>query len=146
MNGWSGHSRSYLRMRCRVIARQRSHVSTIAFIFPGELIIEPLNIHFELRCNDFSCSRSVIISVMTRPGVFASVRQLLLNTELLRHKSPVLIEPLKFSDEIRQKISVRIDKPIQLIPMRRRVDASGAAVLDPINKFFEAHFLPELQR
>ena len=32
---------------------------------------------------------------MTRPGVFASVRQLLLQTELLRHKSPILIEPLE---------------------------------------------------
>ena len=74
------------------------------------------------------------------------VRQLLLNTELLGHKSPVLVEPLEFSDEISQQISVGIDKPIQLIPMGRRMDASGAAVLDSINKFFEAHFLPELQR
>src|SRR6266436_7214344 len=100
MNGGSGHSRSYLRMRCRVIARQRSHVRTIAFILPGKLITEPLNIHFELRCNDISCSRSVILSVMTLPRVRASVRQLLLQTELLRRKSPILIEPLEFSDEI----------------------------------------------
>src|ERR1051326_7813451 len=83
---------------------------------------------------------------MAATGIRSPVRQLLLNTELLRHKSPVFVESLKFSDEIGQQISVRIDKPIQLIPMRRRVDASGAAVMDPINKFFEAHFLPQLYR
>src|SRR5205814_8425475 len=133
-------------MRCRVIARQRSHVRTIAFILSGKLIIEPLNIHFELRCNYISGARSIVFSVMAPSRIRSLVRQLLLNTELLGHKSPVLVEPLEFSDEISQQISVGIDKPIQLIPMGRRMDASGAAVLDPINKFFEAHFLPELQR
>src|SRR5438034_8961763 len=133
-------------MTCRVIARQRSQVSTIAFILSRKLITEPLNIHFELRCNHISCSRSVILSVMTRPGVFASVRQLLLQTELLRHKSPVLIESLKFSDEVGQHVSVGIDEPIQLIPVRRGMDARGTAVLNPIDKLFEAHFIPELER
>ena len=74
------------------------------------------------------------------------MRQLVLQTELLRHESPVLVESLKFSDKIGQRISVGIDKPIQLIPMRRGMDASGTAVLDPIDKLFEAHFIPELQR
>ena len=81
-------------------ARKRSHVRTIALILSCELIIEPLNIYFELRRNDFSCSRSVILTVMTPPGVFASVRQLFFHTELLRHKSPILIKSLKFADEI----------------------------------------------
>src|SRR5882724_9509461 len=130
-------------MRCRVIARQRSHVRTIAFILSGKLIIEPLNIYFELRCNDISCSRSVILSVMTRPGVCASVRQLLLHTQLLRHKSPILIEPLEFSDEIRQQISVCIDKPVQLVSVRGRMHACGAAVMDPIDKLFEVHLVPK---
>src|SRR6266700_3654535 len=125
-------------MTCRVIARQRSHVSTIAFILSGKLITEPLNIHFEFRCNDISGARSIVLSVMAASRIRSLVRQLLLNTELLGHKSPVLVEPLEFSDEISQQISVGIDKPIQLIPMGRR--------MDPINKFFEAHFLPELQR
>src|SRR5213079_1079615 len=133
-------------MTCRVIARQRSHVRTIAFILSGKLITEPLNIHFEFRCNYISGARSIVFSVMAASWIRSPVRQLLFNTELLRQKSPVLVEPLEFSDEISQQISVGIDKPIQLIPMGRRMDASSAAVLDPINKFFEAHFLPELQR
>src|SRR5262249_27202830 len=115
-------------MTCRVIARKRSQVSTIAFILSGKLIAEPLNIHFELHCNDISCSRSVVLSVMARPQIRALVRQLLLQTKLLGHKSPILIEPLKFSDEIRQQLSVGIDKPIQLVPVRGRMDASCAAV------------------
>src|SRR6185369_15398577 len=98
--GWSGHSRSYLRMRCRVIARKRSHVRTIAFILPGELITEPLNIHFELRCNNLSRSRRVILGVMTLPRIFASMRQVLHYPEPLRHKSPILIEPLESPDKI----------------------------------------------
>src|SRR5205085_12112778 len=115
-------------MRCRVIARQRSHVRTIAFILSGELITEPLNIHFELRCNDISCSRSVILSVMTRPGVFAPVRQLPLNTELLGHKRPVLVQPIEFNDEISQQISLGIDKKIQLITKARRMEANAQSV------------------
>src|SRR4029079_6427410 len=126
-------------MRCRVIARKRSHVRTIAFILFGELITEPLNIHFEFRCNDFACTRSVILGVMTLAGVFASVRQLLLHTELLRHESPILIEPLEFSDEICYQLSVWIDKPVELITVWGRMHARGAAVLNPINKLFEAH-------
>src|SRR5206468_7032651 len=108
------------------------------------LITEALNIYFELRCNDISCARSVILSVMTVPEVCAPVRQLLLEPELLRHKRPIFIEPFKFSDKIGQQISVRIDEPIQLIPVRRRMHASSATVLDPINKLFEAHLVPEL--
>src|SRR4026208_2566295 len=131
-------------MRCRVIARQRSHVRTIAFILSGELITEPLNIHFELCCNDISCSRSVILPVMTLPGVFASVGHLPHQTQLLCHKSPILVEPLEFSDEISQQTSVCIDKPVELMPVRGRMHACGAAVLDPINKLFEAHRVPEL--
>src|SRR6476660_1685853 len=115
-------------MRCRVIARQRSHVRTIAFILPGELITESLNIYFELRCNDISCARSVILRVMPLPGVFASVRQLFLHTKFLRHKSPILVEPLESSDEIGQQIAVRIDEPIELVSMRRRMHTCGTAV------------------
>jgi len=54
------------------VSRDRSpasHVSTIAFILPGKLITKPLNIHFELSCNDISCSRSVVISVMSARGL-----------------------------------------------------------------------------
>src|SRR5262249_54619993 len=101
-------------------------------------------IHFELCCNDISCARSVILSVMTRSGVFASMRQFLLHAEFLRHKSPILIESLEFSDEIGQQISVCIDKPVELVPVRGRMQACGTAVLDPIDKLLEAHLVPEL--
>ena len=83
---------------------------------------------------------------MTRPRVGSLVWQCLLETELLCHRSPVLVELFKFPDEIGQQISVCIDKPVELVPVRGRVHASCAAVLDPIDKLFEAHLVPELQR
>src|SRR5438128_45319 len=131
-------------MTCRVIGRKRSHVRTIAFIFSGKLITEALNIHFELHCNDISCPRGVVFSVMACPGILASVRQFLLQAELLPDKSPILVESLEFSDKIGQQISVWINEPIQLIPMRGRMYARRAAVLDPIYKLFEGHLIPEL--
>src|SRR5213076_3002367 len=45
-----------------------------------------------------------------------------------------------------EHISVGIDKPIQLVTMRRRVNASCAAVLNPIDKLIEGHLVPDLQR
>src|SRR5438094_10013074 len=98
-------------MTCRVIARQRSHVRTIAFILSGKLITEPLNIHFEFRCNYISGARSIVFSVMAPSRIRSLVRQLLLNTELLSNKSPVLVDPLDLSVELTQQISVGIDKP-----------------------------------
>jgi hypothetical protein len=37
---------------------------------------------------------------MARPAVLAPMRQLLLKAEFLSHKSPILVKPLKPSDEI----------------------------------------------
>src|SRR5947207_8876651 len=121
-------------MTCRVIARYRSQVRTIALILFGKFIAEPLNIHSELVRNHVACPRIVVLSVVPRPRVDSSMRQLLVDTELLRHKSPVLVEPLEFADEIGEHISIGIDKPIQLIAVRGRMNASSAAVLDPIAK------------
>lgn len=73
------------------------------------------------------------------------MRQLLGNAELLRHKNPVLFQLLEAADEIGEQISVRINKPIQLIAVRRRVNASAAAVLDPVHKLLKCHFIFELQ-
>src|SRR6266513_4014741 len=66
------------------------------------------------------------------------------DTELFRYKSPVLVESFEFPNEIGEHSPIRIHKPIQLIAMRRRMDAGAAAVLDPIDKFFESHFVSEL--
>src|SRR5260370_30331836 len=74
------------------------------------------------------------------------MRQLFAKTEVLRHKSQVPLEPLKFSDEIGKHISVGIDKPIQLITMRRRVNTGCAAILNPIDKLFEGHLVSQLYR
>src|SRR6266516_5830954 len=133
-------------MRWRVIARYRSPLRTMAFILFGKLIAEAFDIHFELASDHVSRSGRIILSIMSCPGIGTPVWQFLVYTELLRHESPILVEPLKFSDEIGQHISVRIDKPIQLIAMRRRVNAGCTAVLDPIDKLFECHLVSELQR
>src|SRR6266496_355747 len=133
-------------MRWRVIARYRSQVSTIAFILLGKFIAETLDIYSELVRNHVSCAASVVLRVMSFAGVGSPMRQLFIYTELLRDKSPVLLQPLEFSDEIGEHISVGIDKPIQLVTVRRRVNAGCTAVLDRIDKLFECHLVSELQR
>jgi hypothetical protein len=45
--------------------------------------------------------------------------QILSDAELLRYKSPVLVKSFEFPNEIGEHISIGIDKPIQLIAMRR---------------------------
>src|SRR6266571_622725 len=102
-------------MRWRVIARYRSEVSTIAFILLGKFIAETLDIYSELVRNHVSCAASVVLRVMSFPGVGSPMRQFFAQTEFLRDESPVLVESFKFSDEIGQHISVGIDKPIQLV-------------------------------
>ena len=57
----------------------------------------------------------------------------------------MFVQPFKSPNEIGEHPPIGIDKPIELVPVRRRVNASAAAVLDPIDKFLERHFVPELQ-
>src|SRR5215216_6207922 len=96
----------------RVITWYRSHVSTIAFILCGKLIAELFDIYSELVRNYISCSGSVVIGVMSFPGVGPPMRQLFIYTELLSHESPVLVEVFEFPDKICQYIPVGIHKPI----------------------------------
>ena len=72
--------------------------------------------------------------------------QVLSDAELLRYKSPVLVESFEFSNEVREHIAIRINKPIQLVAMRGGVNTSRAAVLDPVDKLFESHLVLELER
>jgi len=72
--------------------------------------------------------------------------QVLSDAELLRHKSPVLVESFEFPNEVREHIAIRINKPIQLVAMRGGVNTSRAAVLDPVDKLFESHLVLELER
>src|SRR5439155_12041236 len=132
-------------MRWRVIARYRSQVRTIVFILLGKFIAETLDIYSELVRDHVSCAASVVLRVMSFAGVGSPMRQLFIYTELLRDKSPVLLQPLEFSDEIGEHISVGINKPIQLVTVRRRVNAGCTAILDRIDKLFECHLVSELQ-
>src|SRR5438874_4370775 len=118
----------------------------MAFILSGKLIPKAFNIYSELVSNHIARSRIVVLGVMSWPGIGSAMRQLLIQAELLRNEHPIFVEPFEFSDEIGEHISVGIDKPIQLVAVRGRMNASGAAVLDPIDKAFEGHFVSELQR
>src|SRR6266550_7988374 len=100
---------------CSVIARYRSHVSTIAFILSGKFITKPLYIDFELVCDDIPGTRRVIFSVMPCPWIGSLMGQVFAHAEFFRHKSPVLVESFKFPDEIGKYISIGIHKPIQLV-------------------------------
>ena len=64
--------------------------------------------------------------------------------ELLRDESPIRLESLESSNEIGQDISTAVHEPVELISMRRRVNTGAAAVLNPINKFLERHFVLHL--
>src|SRR5713226_5654286 len=131
-------------IKCCVIARYRSQVRTIAFILSGELIAKTFDIYFELVCDHISRSGSVIFRVVSRPRIGSSMWQCLSDAELLRDKRPVLVESFELSNEIGEHISIRVDKPIQLVAMRGRMDASAATVLNPVNKFVESHFIFQL--
>src|SRR5436190_7831594 len=103
---------------CSVIARYRSHVSTIAFILSGKLITKLLDIDLELTGDDVPGPGRVIFSVMPRPRIGSLMRQRLADTQLFSHKRPVLVEPFEFPNEIGQHGSVGIDEPIQLVAVR----------------------------
>jgi hypothetical protein len=85
----------------------------------------------------------VSVALMSLPRIGSPVGQCFNDPKFLRDKSPILVDALKFTDEIGKNISVMIDKPIELVAMRRRMDAGGAAVLDPIDKLLERHFVSE---
>ena len=109
-----------------------------------KFIAEPFDVDPKLVRDHFTRSCIVIFAVGSLPWIGSPVGQRLADPEFLRNKIPILLEPFKFTDKIGENISVMIDKPIELVAMRRRMDAGGAAVLDPINKLLERHFVSEL--
>ena len=117
---------------------------TIALILFAEFIAESFDVDPKLVRDHFTRPCVVIFGVMSLPRIGSPVGQCFNDPKFLRDKSPILVEALKFTDEIGKNISVMIDKPIELVAMRRRMDAGGAAVLDPIDKLLERHFVSEL--
>jgi hypothetical protein len=109
-----------------------------------KFIAEPFDVDPKLVRDHFARSCVVIFAVGSLPRIGSPVGQRLVDPEFLRNKIPILLEPFKFTDKIGENISVMIDKPIELVAMRRRMDAGGAAVLDPIDKLLERHFVSEL--
>ena len=61
-------------------------------------------------------------AVGSLPRIGSPVGQRLVDLEFLRNKIPILLEPFKFADKIGENIPVMIDKPIELVAMRRRMD------------------------
>jgi len=109
-----------------------------------KFIAEPFDVDPKLVRDHFTRSCVVIFAVESLPRIGSPVGQRLVDPEFLRNKIPILLEPFKFTDKIGENISVMIDKPIELVAMRRRMNAGGAAVLDPIDKLLERHFVSEL--
>src|SRR5262249_25071596 len=89
------------------------------FYFIRQLIAKPLYIDFELICDNLPGGGRVILSELPRPWIGSLMRQVLVYPELLRYKSPILVEPFEFPNEIGKHISVGIHKPVQLITVRR---------------------------
>jgi hypothetical protein len=109
-----------------------------------KFIAEPFDVDPKLVRDHFTRPCVVIFGVVSLPRIGSPVRQCFNDPKFLRNKIPILLEPFKFTDEIGKHNSVMIDKPIELVPIRRRMDARGAAVLNPIDKLLERHFVSEL--
>jgi hypothetical protein len=122
---------------------QRSRGLDIIFLF-AEVIAESFDVDPKLVRDHFTRPCVVIFGVMSLPRIGSPVGQRFIDPKFLRDKSPIFVEALKFADEIGEHISVMIDKPIELVPIRRRMDTRGAAVLNPIDKLLERHFVSEL--
>ena len=97
----------------------RSQVSTIATILFAELIPEVFDVDPKFVHDHFTRPRVVIFSVMSFPRIRPPVGQPLVDPELFRDKTPILVESLEFADEIGDHIPVRIDKPIKLVTLRQ---------------------------
>src|SRR5207237_8996241 len=59
---------------------------------------------------------------------------------------PAIPQTFQSTDEICQHLAIDVHKPIKLVAMRQGMDASAATVLNPADKFFEAHLLSHLHR
>jgi hypothetical protein len=122
---------------------QRSRGLDVIFLF-AEVIAESFDVDPKLVRDHFTRPSVVIFGVMSLPRIGSAVGQCFNDPKFLRDNSPILVESLKFTDEIGEHNSVMIDKPIELVPIRRRMDTRGAAVLNPIDKLLERHFVSEL--
>ena len=107
----------------------------------AELVAEVFDIDAKLFRDHLPGAIIVIFAVVSRPRICLVVRKWFGDAELSGDKTPVFFESFKSTDEIGKHIAVAIDKPIQLIAMRGRVEAGGAGVLDPTDKLIEAHFV-----
>ena len=97
--------------------RWRSHSGDRLDLF-AKVIAETFDVDPKLVRNHFTRSCVVIFGVMSLPRIGSPVGQRFIDPEFLRQKSPIVVEALKFTDEIGEHISVMIDKPIELVAMR----------------------------
>src|SRR5262245_803 len=100
----------------------------------SESIIEGLNVHSEFVFNDSLSLGRVVFRVMSQPRVGARVRKHFAYPELFRDHGPVLLQTFKSADEIRQHLTIGIDKPIKLVAVRRGMDAGCATILNPAHE------------
>ncbi len=106
---------------------QRSRSLDVIFLF-AEVIAESFDVDPKLVRDHFTRPCVVIFGVMSLPRIGSPVGQCFNDPKFIRDKSPILVEALKFTDEIGEHNSVMIDKPIELVPIRGRMDTRGAAV------------------
>src|SRR5947207_15923961 len=98
---------------------------------PRKLLQEPLNTALELVRDNVPGSRRVIVSVMPCPWIGSLMRQGFPHAQLLRNKSPVLIESFKFPNQIGKHISIGIHEPIHFVTVRGLLNAGSPAVQNP---------------
>ena len=72
--------------------------------------------------------------------------QFWVNAKLLRDERPVGFKLLKFANEISKDGSIGIDKPIELVSMRRWLQTRAATVLYPLDELIEVHSVSQLRR
>src|SRR6266850_2022707 len=129
---------------CVRLSPNSDRMWTIALILFAEVIAESFDVDPKLVRDHFTRSCVVIFRVMSLPRIGSPVGQCFNDPKFLRDQSPIFVESLKLTDEIGEHNSVMIDKPIELVPIRRRMDTRGAAVLNPIDKLLERHFVSKV--
>ena len=68
------------------------------------------------------------------------------DAEFIGDEGPVPVEAFEAADEIGEHVPAAVEEPIELITMRRGMDAGRAAKLDPLDEFVEGHFVFHLHR
>src|SRR5262245_64312516 len=111
---------------------------------PVERVAEVFDVDAEPLGDDSPRSRGVVLGVVTLGGVLVHMRQRRVDAESRADVLPVGLKRFKLADVIGDHVPVRVHEPIQLIPVRHRVQTRAAAELNPLHEVIKRHLVAQL--